>query len=127
MCIRDRHNGAARHEGGDMNGRLALPRDAPFSVSSPDGTVFQATSDVFFLTRRATADRPLALSFSALKQEDIPTGTQVWLVNPDRPAGTGKLHRKFERIEKPADVQTIKPRSSGSGAPITGLPVNDNQ
>jgi len=53
-----------------LSGGLVVVSDKPdheidhrfsdlLELRRPDGTVFQATSDVFFLTRRATADRAL--------------------------------------------------------------------
>jgi hypothetical protein len=62
----------------------------------PDGTPIQAESQIILVDSPTTDDRPLALSMGGMTETDIPVGTQVWLVNPDRPPV--KLHRKFGRM-----------------------------
>lgn len=60
----------------------------------PDGSCLQANGNSIIFD--PPAERPLAVAIKGLSKADIPVGTQVWLVNPDRPPG--KLLCKYERV-----------------------------
>ncbi len=65
-------------------------------LHKPDGTVLQKKGGTIMFD--PPAERPFAVVFKDLMCEDVPAGTQVYLVNPERPLR--KTHRMFEKIDK---------------------------
>lgn len=62
----------------------------------PDGSVVQAKGGSIFFD--PPAERPCAVVFQELKKEDVPLGTQVWLVNSERQPR--KPSRHYEEVKK---------------------------
>jgi len=91
----------------------------------PDGSTCQVQSETLIVDSHLP-NPPLFISLSGKTVEDVPIGTEVWLVNDDILRPASKLHRKFERIEKPAEVQTIEPRSQHKTTPNVGFELKDN-
>lgn len=52
-------------------------------LKKPDDTAFQVPSEGVFYDPPAS-DRALSVAFKGLRKEDIPIGSQVWLVNSER-------------------------------------------
>lgn len=65
-------------------------------LKRPDGTSFQAQSEGVFYDP-PTADRALSVAFKGLKKDDIPIGSQVWLVISER--RPRKASRHYETKE----------------------------
>lgn len=63
----------------------------------PDGSSQEVKSETLIVDSKLP-EPPLFVSLPGLKAVDVPIGTQVWLVNTERP--TRKGHRKFEPIER---------------------------
>lgn len=60
----------------------------------PDGTIVQAKGGSIFFD--PPAERLFAVVFKELTKEDVPVGTEVWLVNPERQPR--KPSRHYEEI-----------------------------
>lgn len=62
----------------------------------PDGSSVQVHGGTIMFD--PPAQRPFAVVIQNFGKESVPVGTQVWLVNPNRPtAKPSSLRRKFER------------------------------
>lgn len=60
-------------------------------LRKPDGTCLQAHSEGVFYDPPAS-ERALSVAFKGLKKEDVPIGSQVWLVNAERQPRKASRH-----------------------------------
>jgi hypothetical protein len=68
-------------------------------LQRPNGTSLQSKGSLILFD--PPAKRPFAVVFTQLSKEDVPAGTQLWLVNAERPKSQkSSLSRKFERTSK---------------------------
>lgn len=79
------------------------PGDA-VELRKPDGTVLRSESglvqyslDPEFALANPEYEPPITFSFKRLKEQDVPVGTDLWIV-VEHPRG--KLPRGFEKLEK---------------------------
>lgn len=68
-------------------------------LRKPDGSRLQSKGGLILF--EPPAERPFSVVFTQLSQNDVPVGSQIWLVNPERPlSGKSSLSQKFERISE---------------------------
>ena len=64
----------------------------------PDGSIVQVRGGSIFFD--PPAERPFAVVLKELGQDEVPIGTQVWLVNPERQPRKPSRHYEVKQPEQ---------------------------